>query len=135
IVVEHSADLSDSDFTTVDLSAFTPPKDAKDLQMQGMSYKNIRAAPAESASHNALLKLVSQSSYSADVYNNLGAFFIRQGYSSDADRAFIDGKRRERGEYLRGLPWLGSLLLDWLVGYGRRPWQAAIPCGFFVLLG
>ena len=71
----------------------------------------------------------------ADVYSNLEDFFLRQGYRGDADRAFIAGKRRERKENLRGVGWLGSCLLDWLVGYGRRPWQAGIPCVGLVALG
>ena len=38
-------------------------------------------------------------------------------------------------ENLHGLSWVGSYLLDWLVGYGRRPWQAGIPCAALIALG
>ena len=69
------------------------------------------------------------------MYRSLEEFFLRQGYRSDADQAFIAGKRRERKEKLHGLDWLGSYLLDWLVGYGRHPWQAGIPCAVFIALG
>ena len=142
INVEQSADLSDSDFAALDLSRSNWPKDAKNFRIQGMNfriqgmnYKYLRAAENESDSHRALLKLAGQATYNADVYGNLEAFFKRQGYSVDADRAFIAGKRRERSEYLSGSRWFGSLLIDWLVGYGRRPWKAGVPCAFFVGLG
>src|SRR5439155_7825133 len=103
--------------------------------IQGMSYKYVRAAPEEPESHKLLLNLADQPAYSADVYSRLEEFFVRQGYRSDADKAFIAGKRRERKEKLHGLDWLGSYLLDGLVGYGRHPWQAGIPCAVFIALG
>jgi hypothetical protein len=56
-----------------------------------MSYKQIIAAPQEPQSHKALLRLARQSAYSADVYSNLEAFFLRQGCHNDADRTFIEG--------------------------------------------
>ena len=111
------------------------PKVAAQFQMQGMSYKYILAAPEESQSHKVLLAVASQSVYSADVYSRLEEFFLRQGYRSDADKAFIAGKRRERREYLHGSDWVGSWMLDLLVGYGRHPWQAGIPCAVFIALG
>jgi len=124
-----------ADFAWLDLSKTVLPKVAAKFHMQGMSYKYIRAAPNEPESHRALLELADRSAYSADVYNHLEEFFLRQGYRGDADRAFIMGKRRERKENLHGLNRVGSCLLDWLVGYGRRPWQAGIPCAALVALG
>jgi len=135
-VFEGPADFSYADFAWLDLSSPFWPKVAGQFHMQGMSYKYIRAIPGnEPESHKMLLKLTDQSAYTADVYSNLEEFFSRQGYRADADRAFIAGKRRERKENLHGLGWLGSYLLDWLVGYGRRPWQAGIPCAVLVALG
>ena len=142
VIVEHSADLSNADFGTLDLSRSAWPKDGNDdgaFHMQGMSYKYICAVPGnEPESHKALLKLADQSAYTADVYSNLEEFFLRQGYRDDADEAFIAGKVRERKEYFRSghwFRWLGSWMLDLLVGYGRRPWQAGIPCAVLVALG
>jgi hypothetical protein len=131
---EGPVDLSFSDFAVLDLSEAV--YDGA-VYLEGMNYKEIRAAGLLEVpeSHEALLKLAGQAAYRADVYGNLEAFFLRQGYRVDADRAFIEGKRRERKENLHGLPWFGSWLLDLLVGYGRRPWQAGIPCAFFVALG
>ena len=134
-VFEGPVNFNYADFAWLDLSKTVWPKVAAKFHMQGMSYKYIRAAPNEPESHRALLELADQSAYSADVYNHLEDFFLRQGYRGDADRAFIKGKRRERKENLHGLSWVGSCLLDWLVGYGRRPWQAGIPCAALVALG
>jgi uncharacterized protein YjbI with pentapeptide repeats len=85
-----------ADFAWLNLSSASWPKSAAHFNMQGMSYKYIRAAPEESDSHKILLKLAGRSAYSADVYGNLEENFLRQGYRGDADRAFIAGKRRER---------------------------------------
>ena len=134
-VFEGPVNFNYADFAWLDLSKTVWPKAAAKFHMQGMSYKYIRAAPNEPESHGALLKLADRSAYSADVYNHLEEFFLRQGYRGDADRAFIKGKRRERKENLHGLSWAGSCFLDWLVGYGRRPWQAGIPCAALVALG
>lgn len=71
----------------------------------------------------------------ADVYSKLDEFFARLGHRADANKIFVAGKRRDRAENLRGIYWFGSWMLDWLVGYGRHPWRAGIPCAFFVVLG
>jgi hypothetical protein len=49
------------------------------LSLDGMSDKQIIAAPQEPQSHKALLRLARQSAYSADVYSNLEAFFYTRG--------------------------------------------------------
>ncbi len=134
-VFEGWVDLRYADFAWLDLIDVSWPRVAAQFQMQGMSYKYIRASPEERYSHRRLLKLADQSAYSADVYSQLEEFFLRLGYRDDADRAFIAGKRRERKENLNEFGWLRSYLLDWLVGYGRRPWQAGIPCAVLVALG
>jgi len=87
--------------------------------------------------------------YSGTWYSRLEDFFSREGYRAEADKAFIAGKRREREQwkreskesvwkYLRSGRWFllqGSRMLDLLVGYGRRPWQATIPCAVMIALG
>ena len=138
-VFEGKVDFAYADFSLVDLSGASWPKVAAQFSMRGMSYKYIRLVPGnEPESHKALLKLADQSAYTADVYSNLEEFFLRQGYRADADEAFIGGKRREREEYFRSghwFRWLGSWMLDLLVGYGRRPWRAGIPCAALIALG
>ena len=133
-VFEGPVNFSYADFDLLDLSN-TWLKAAK-VQAEAISYKYIRADPNdEGKSHEVLLELAKHTAYSADVYSRLEEFFLRHGYRSDADWAFIEGKRHERREKLHGLSWLGSLLLDGLVGYGRHPWQAGIPCAVLVALG
>jgi uncharacterized protein YjbI with pentapeptide repeats len=136
---EGPVNLSYADFAWLDLSGVSWPKVAAQFDMQGMSYKYICAVREnEPESHKALLKLADQSAYSADVYSHLEEFFLRLGYRADADEAFIAGKCREREEYFRTghwFRWLGSWTLDLLVGYGRRPWQAGVPCAVLVALG
>ena len=135
-VFEGPVDFGLADFTWLDLSTAFWPKSRVQFRMQGLTYKYVSAVPGnEVASHEALLKLADRSMYSADVYANLEEFFLRQGYRADADRAFVMGKHRERQENLHGLSWLGSWVLNLLVGYGRHPRQAMIPCAVFVTLG
>jgi hypothetical protein len=113
-------------------------------------YRNRNStAQNEFESHKRLLEVAKSAPYVPSVYSTLEDFFLRQGYPADADEAFIEGKRHERKnlelkakesfwEYLRSgrwFLWLGSLMLDLLVGYGRRPWQAGIPCAVLVALG
>ncbi|HEV2841283.1 MAG TPA: pentapeptide repeat-containing protein [Chthoniobacterales bacterium] len=139
VTIQQEADLSYSNFTVLDLARTSWPTNnmnGRKFRMQGIGYKYIRLEEDGLESRSALLNLVGQSGYAADVYNNLEEFFLRQGYREDADRAFIARKRRERNDLPRWRPaWLGSLTLDLLVGYGRHPWQAGVPCVFFVALG
>ena len=141
-------DFRYAEFAWLDLSGAFLPNVASQFQMQGMTYKYISAARDEPESHKMLLKLVNQSAYSADVFSRLEDFFLREGYSRHADEAFIAGKLRVReryypsgrwvGEYILSgdwLRWLGSTMLYLLVGYGRRPWQAAVPCAVLIALG
>ncbi len=149
-----SADLTQANFAALYLSRAVF---SGSLDLQAMTYKEIHADPDnERRSHELLLRLAEQADYSADVYGALEQFFTRQGYGGDANKAFIADKRRQRAGYLHTpvwsgnllarvgslltcleglLAWLGSVLLDGLVGYGRRPWLAMIPCAFFVGFG
>jgi len=138
LTVEHYADLHDSDFAVLNLSQCNWPKRAKGFRIYGLNFKALRAADEQSESHKVLLKLAGQSDYSPDVYGNLEAFFKREGSTADADQAFIEGKCRERKKYRDDGDWsywLGSWVLDLLVGYGRHPGRAAILCTILVALG
>jgi uncharacterized protein YjbI with pentapeptide repeats len=137
-VFEGPVDFRYADIAWIDLSSPSLRKAAAQVDMQGMTYRYIRAAAKEPESHTALLNLANQSAYTADVYSNLEEFFKRQGYRAHADRAFIEGKCRERKEFFHSgewFHWLGSLMLYLLVGYGRHPWQAGIPLVVLVALG
>ena len=140
-VFEGPVDFRYANFATLDLSHVSWPKLTAPLQiqMQGMNYRYIRAVEDDEPNpQKALLELAERWPYTAEVYTNLEAFFLRQSDRADADRAFITGKCRERKEYFAGRDWpnwLGSLLLYLLVGYGRHPLQAATLCAALVALG
>lgn len=58
-------------------------------------------------------------------YEQLGAFYRRQGRDSDARLVAIARERRRRGELSpAGKAW--NLFLQWTVGYGYRPWLAGL---------
>jgi hypothetical protein len=68
------------------------------LSLDGMSDKQIIAAPQEPQSHKALLRLARQSAYSADVYSNLEAFFytrVPQRCESDIHRGEATRTKRK----------------------------------------
>jgi hypothetical protein len=136
---EGPVDFRYADLNTLDVSGASWPKKPSQFDMQGMSYKYVRAVPRnEPESHKALLKLADHSAYTADVYGNLEEFFKRQGYRADADRAFIAGKCRERKEYFHSGDWgrwLGSWILYLLVGYGRHPERSGYVGLGIVVLG
>jgi hypothetical protein len=140
-----------TDFGGLNLFSVAWPAPDK-TQMQGMKYKFIHLVkgkdtrPVKDVEHDsrkALLELPEKWAYTPDVYSTLEEFFLNEGDRSGADEIFIKGKQRERGQYLEEsnwlrrdwLAWSGSLFLDWFVGYGRRTWQATIPCALLVALG
>lgn len=135
--VQGKADLRYSDFKTLDLSESEWPSGSNQFQMQGVKYDYITANPAnEIESRNRLLTLVQQSAYSGDVYKNLESFFLSQGHHGDANRVFVADKRRQRAQLAYLDPaWIGNLLLDWLIGYGRHPERAGYLCLGIVALG
>jgi hypothetical protein len=139
ILVEHAADLRYGDYAGVNLVRSVWPKDGaggRVFYLQGMKYRHIVAEIAnESKSHDKLMHLANQAAFSPDVYANLEAFFLREGYGAHADRAFIAGKRRERREFLHGGRFATSLFLDRFVGYGRHTWWASFYCAFIIIAG
>ena len=135
--VDHKADLSYGNFVNLDLtgSRWPAPKTGEFL-LRGTNYKDISAAPDEAESHEKLLSLVDQAAYTADVYANLEAFFVRQGYREDADHAYMTARTRERRDKMSwhsfGFYW--SYVLQG-IGYGRYPERALYACLVVVALG
>jgi hypothetical protein len=143
---ERTMDVRFADFGSLSLLNVLFPKVVDGLSQ--LHYKYISAGSGAD-SHEALFELARSLPYNGSWYSKLEDFLLREGYRTEADKAFIEGKRREREQwkpkpkgsgwqYLcdgRWFLWLGSLILDLLVGYGRRPWQAAIPCAVLIALG
>jgi hypothetical protein len=114
----------------VDAVKFDNATFAQAFDLDGLTYHSINTRP-----WNDLLDFIKQSEFSVDVYTKLEAFFLEHGYQDRANEVYIAQRRRERSERLRGFPWAGSLLLDGLVGYGRRPWLAFLWSVGFITLG
>ena len=107
------------------------------IRLEGMTYQHITAGD-EGESLEKLLDLVNKSAYSVDVYSNLEDFFQRRGNPERADEIFVEQKRRERREVLRGPTsgaWWMNWFLDILVRHGRSPGRAFLWSAFFVFIG
>lgn len=94
--------------------------------LEAMSYRELKADSPRA--------FVDGASYSPDAYVNLELFLKRQGMEGSANTIYIAQRRRER-EGLNLPAKIGSFLLDWLVGYGRRPWLAFVWGAIFIALG
>jgi hypothetical protein len=133
-VFNGTLDLRYCQFGNLRLEGGNWPRKPESFLVTGMTYNSIIAHDDEATSHTNLLGLVEKMHYAADLYGNLEAFFLRQGYRADANKAFIAGKQRER-KTLEEPARLGSWLLDWLMGYGRYPHRAGVFSFGVVALG
>lgn len=128
----------------VDEARFVEATFGHRIDLDELTYNKIFAG-----SPDDLLDFIGQSNFNAEVYSELEKYYLRQGSQSLADEVYIAQRRRERAEHLKEPRWprhslvpnwllprfLGSLLLDGLVGYGRRPWLALFWSVGFVMLG
>jgi len=134
LTIEDELSLEYSTFLNVSLLDVSRPKSEKSMRINGMTYQYISAGDKKD-SWKHLLELVNGSSYDANNYTNLEAFFRRQGYPSQADEVFIEHKRQERKKFLSGIRWFWSFLLEYFVGHGRKPERALLWGGFFIMMG
>jgi len=120
------------------------PVPSRSLRMEGLTYQRIRSvtnkvfvlerADLEKSWDNLRHTLRRYAPYSFDVYQNLEAYFMREGQPELADAVFIEGKRRERED----AGWTSKVwncFLDWTVGYGRNPGRAIVISIFPLLSG
>jgi len=109
------------------------------IHLIGLTFREISADEDPLVSSDKLIEFANFAKYDPRTYEKLEAYFTEQGQPEKADKIFIEGKRREREEVLRKkqnlTAWSGSLLLDWLVGYGRIPALALGWSASFVLIG
>ncbi|MGV3754684.1 MAG: pentapeptide repeat-containing protein [Verrucomicrobiota bacterium] len=108
------------------------------LWLNGMTYQRISAGSDKDSWRN-LHQLVDQaahgSAYSIEIYNDLMAFYRREGYPRLANEFFFAQKKREREEVLQGPEKYWSYFLDLFVGYGRSPLRALFWSALIVLYG
>lgn len=133
LIIEEELNLNHSSFSNISILKVTWPKSKNSIRLNGMMYLFISAG-VEEDSWKRLLELVKGSVYDANVYTNLETFFRRQGYGDRADEVFVQHKRIERREFLKDVHWFWSLLLEYLVWYGRKP-ELALTWGLVIIFG
>jgi hypothetical protein len=100
------------------------------LRLNGLVYDSLRGGPPA-----ARLDWVSRGEeFNPQVYEQLAAWFRGSGHDELARRTQL-AKLRARRSTLRWGGRLWSHLLDWTVGYGYRPWMAAMWLGLLLAAG
>ncbi len=131
------ADFTDSHFGMLEIQDVVwAPKDG--LMLSGAKFARISASREykDRDTWSTLQPwLAAATPFSFSPYKELSDCFWNQGDSDLADEVYIVGRRDERKGILSGIPWLWSLVIDVLLGYGRQPWRAAIPSVVMVLVG
>jgi hypothetical protein len=68
-------------------------------------------------------------------YKQMEKYFLNLGYELEADRVFMEMKRRELEESWAPMRWATNLFWGLPAGYGRKPHYAFIASIFVVFLG
>jgi len=98
--------------------------------LEGLSYEDLQPGAGDQ-----LLALIDHAEdYSARSYTQLEQYYRTHAQPEPADDVFLRMKGKER-EKLKFLPWLWSLILRGLVGYGRYPENALYYSFAFVVIG
>jgi hypothetical protein len=98
------------------------------ILLGGMQYQRMTTSVPDD-----LLSILSRSDYDSSAYTELEQYCRRIGDLGKADEVYIQKRRRERLN-LSFAPKIGNLLLDWVVGYGRRPWRT-LPLTVLIVAG
>ncbi|GAA2264808.1 MULTISPECIES: oxidoreductase [Kitasatospora] len=106
-----------------------------DTRLDGFAYSSIQLPPGgPEPVARRLHWLARLPGYAPQPYEQLAAWYRKIGHDDDARRVLLEKQRRRR----RTLGPAGRLwgrLLDVTVGYGYRPWQAALWLAVLALLG
>jgi hypothetical protein len=116
----HFKEKADFSNLTADSVGFHKTEFSGSLLVGGMEYRRISTGFPDD-----LLIMLSRSDYNSSAYTELEQYCNRIGNLEKADEVYIQRRRRERSN-LSLAPKFGNLLLDCLVGYGRRPWRTLI---------
>ncbi|WP_431682909.1 oxidoreductase [Kitasatospora sp. KL5] len=93
-----------------------------DTRLDGLSYTSLQGATGLA---DRLAWLERGPGYTPQPYEQLAAWYRRIGHDDDARRVLL-AKQRRRRRTLGPLGRAWGRLLDVTVGYGYRPWQAAL---------
>ncbi|MFI5330198.1 MAG: hypothetical protein ACHQ2F_04070 [Desulfobaccales bacterium] len=102
------------------------PRDGKEkVFLDGLTYESIttRKEPDKPEDWPKLLAWLGLSRFNTQNYGHLEDYLQRGGKREQADKVFIEGKRRawRRRSWLSPNKWGLLLFWDWLAGYGRKP--------------
>jgi hypothetical protein len=104
------------------------------IGLEGLRYGKI-SIRGDSNSTEGLLQLLEQANYSQDAYTTLENSFRKQGYFKQADRVYIELRRRQGKELSSGIAKIWNRFLDLSVGYGKNLHRVIYPIVFFTALG
>lgn len=109
-------------FSRIGLIADNPRTWPDVLLLNGLVYESLRGAPPAER-----LRWVSREPdrFRPEVYEQLAEYYRRSGHDDLAMQAQL-AKQRARRRTLSVGGRVAGLLLDWTVGYGYRPWRAAL---------
>jgi hypothetical protein len=109
-----------------------------DIDFEGLSFEGVDIPKAKVDDYaSRMLDLINSpryTYYSPQPYLVLEKFLRSHGNLEKADEVYIDMRRRERRE-LAYWKWPGDLLLDGLLGYGKKAWRAAVFFIGFAVIG
>jgi hypothetical protein len=112
--------------------------DSLNIDFEGLSFEGVDVPEANVDDYaSRMLDLINSDRnkyYSPQPYLVLEKFLRSHGNPEKADEVYISMRRRERKEIAF---WKrpGDWLLDMLVGYGRKPWRAALYLVALALVG
>jgi hypothetical protein len=96
------------------------------LALDGLEYQAIDAdTPSLRVKRRLAWLRRDRDGYRPQPYEQLAALYRRQGADGDARRVLLE-KQRRRARELGLMTRAVGRLLEWTVGYGYRPWRAAL---------
>lgn len=106
------------------------------IWLHGFTYDSIQTRRGNRVPVQERLEWLRRDSlgFRPQPYEELAAFYRRTGHEEDARRVLV-AKQRHRRPTLQLPGRLFSRLLDWGVGYGYRPWLAALWLGALLAVG
>jgi hypothetical protein len=136
----RQANLASSSFLTIVISSVVWPVDAQSVDLSGMTYQNIQVNQSPDTNGHAEdgpLSLINRAPYDASVYDNLEAFYQRQGDTAAVDRIFGEQMKRQRD-----ILWMNQEWLAWALStgrsidnYGRDPELLVVYILIFIFIG
>jgi len=139
VVPVGHVDLNHSHFQDLTITGFDQwlqrGVKTRDFRLEGLTFDGIELPQYQvEPSAIRMLALIDSSPYSPQPYLELERYLRAHGNPDEADDVYIDMRRRGRAQlYFLQRPF--DLMLDLLVGYGRRPWRSGLAALLLILVG